>query len=427
MDPEDQHTERLSEGMSGEALLALAHDHGHPDVTESKLRHWYKEEDCLPRPRQVPRKGSRGSVTIFPAETGPQLLAMCRLMAEQPGQRPDFDALRVLLWAEGYAIPMERIRASIEALAFPASGWLRNILRSHSIRFKDMFDALEAVARVLARHLAQSVIGKQIRQRLPNSEDQVSLLIAQLQMLFGREPAFDSIEEYVESDEASRDKSLGELMRDAMGLERAQTDRFPGEEPWLPHDLTPTWIEMARSGVFSLRRARNTLHAATEEALNQARADREIFFGGLPRIGRGCETIFGENAFGIGIFRVLDEFSRTAKDKFLGTELLIVLILRTASWGDRMDEIAVAIRNVLPACDHLLKLMPVLHEELPDAARALCCDIRALHTREDMDRHFANLRAFYFSRKDDLDAFWARHPDLYMLPEDHVNGAEHQM
>jgi hypothetical protein len=44
-----------------------------------------------------------------------------------------------------------------------------------------------------------------------------------------------------------------------------------------------------------------------------------------------------------------------------------------------------------------------------------------------MDRHFANLRAFYFSRKDDLDAFWARHPDLYMLPEDHVNGAEHQM
>ncbi len=103
---------------TGEALVALARQHGYA-ISQTQLARWHRA-GLLPRPRQLPRRVTRGTYSCYPNGTGEQLLELCSLRATE--RRLSHLAWR--LWLVGYPVARSIIRAQL-ALATQRMGrWL---------------------------------------------------------------------------------------------------------------------------------------------------------------------------------------------------------------------------------------------------------------------------------------------------------------
>src|SRR5712692_7920349 len=77
-------------------VIQFAQDHGYTDVTWRKLKR-FRQEGVLATPRVVHLGFGAGTTSVYPAEAGQQVLAVCRLLR----QKRSFDAVRFWLWLEG--------------------------------------------------------------------------------------------------------------------------------------------------------------------------------------------------------------------------------------------------------------------------------------------------------------------------------------
>ena len=412
--------------LSVSELISLAGSEG-CEIMDRQVERWHKEEDLLPHPQQVHVPGIRGSRTLYPAATGPQLRTLCQLVKQNEGQRPNFDEWRILLWLQGYAIPIDRVRRSIQALALPSLRVLRRVLPKGSVHFRDHLEAAEHLARELLPYLRQAGMGGIIREQLPEIPDQLSFLTMQIQLLLGDTPAFDSVEEYIDPDIDARDKSLPELALKTYGLQRAQTDRILGTKPWLPLNFIPSLMTLAKSGIIYWRHMRRVLMTATAEELKQARIDRQVWFVALPQVARAVEAIFGENALGFGIFRLIDDMMPKDDVAVQAFQIVAALMLRNAAIYDTqiaegIDQLLQVLPQQALIADHMLKVQAALRKEMPEAATLLMCDIQTAQTQESYERHLSRVRSFYNEHKSQMEAFWARHPDLYTIPSNGTSG-----
>ncbi len=133
-------------------LQDLACQHGYR-VSARKLERWHKA-DVLPRPIQDAHV-SKGTRSYYPPGTDAYLLAVCRLKAAGKG-RPLW-RLRFELWWEGFAIPIDRVRESLEELLTPTYS-----LANDAAEFKRALDELPSLdegrtRRGLAAHLRQAL------------------------------------------------------------------------------------------------------------------------------------------------------------------------------------------------------------------------------------------------------------------------------
>lgn len=290
------------------------------------------------------------------------------------------------------------------------------------MRFQDQLAAAEYFAQQALPNVQHGAFGDLIRTRLPAVQDQLSFLTMSAQLLLGDIPAFDSVEEYVVADDdEERDKSLPELFRDVYGLERAQTDRILDEQPWLPTNLIPTLIAMAKQGVLSWRKMQRVLRDASAQELEQARAGRQVWFVMFPCVIRALEAIAGDNVLGLGLFRLLDDLMPSNDAAVQAIQVVMALMLRRlaaddAAIGEGVEVVSATIRQQAPLAEHLLKVIAALDSELPDATRMLTCGFQAMRTRAAFERHLAEALAYYQEHPAELEVFWARHPDLYELP-----------
>lgn len=403
-----------TDGVSLRELMQHAGDQGY-EVTERQIERWHKE-DCLPRPqlRHVP--GMRGSLSTYPIAAAEQLVALCRL--DESGKRLSLEEKRLMLWLRGYAIPPERIKQDIHGLISLDLNMLdRHTGAGSGIRLRDTLDVAERLAKLAWPHLQRLDLGKLLHQRLTSPADIHAYLVTAFQLLLGDSPAYSAGEDYVDLEDEPAEKSLEGIFIDVYGLKRAQTDSLGNLKPWLPRNLAPTLIKLARQRILSLATMRQVLEQATPDALEQARQDREVFFVQFFKLTRGMELVFGENAFGLGIFSVLEEMIKQSGTSMLALQVAGSLVIRHTEYHDTLDQFIASVRELLPAFERAQDLHAALERELPALAAAMRPDpevVRretnhAAHLQERLNR----LQALAEEHREELASFRDRHPELF--------------
>lgn len=371
-------------------------------ISEDQLRRWHKE-DCLPRPHTIHPIGIWGTVSRYPAHAVPQALALCRLRAKK---RYSFDELRVLLWVQGFRIPPERVQSSLQSLMEHMRDELYQRAR---MNWRDTLAVAEQLTSQALPALARSALGRLIKRRLKPT-DWASYLTLQFQLLAGGIPAFEAGDEHITEAGEALDKPLAQVMIDAHALQRAQTDRLGEATPWLPQNIAPTLLDLARRRVLSLRYMLATIERATPRQLAQALIDRQVIFIELPELVRGMEAIFGEDAFGFGMFRALTNLIPPDDAIFQALQIVGMLTVRRSGDGPALDQISAAVRPATQAFTRYEALIAALKQELPTYAAELeAClapivdgdgdftpafQARLRRFQELADRHCDELRAF---------------------------------
>src|SRR5260370_34391763 len=105
--------------LTVDQLLALAAARGFhpPEITARKIERWRKAR-LFPRPRRISLGRGQGMRSEYPPETAKILLAICRLRRRF---QHDLDAIRLGLWYEGYRLPIDDVKRSMEQLLTPFS------------------------------------------------------------------------------------------------------------------------------------------------------------------------------------------------------------------------------------------------------------------------------------------------------------------
>ena len=146
--------------LTTEQLLHLAAEAGFPDITSRQLKRW-RYECVLPSPSTRHLGWGKGTCSFYPPETGPRLLALCRLRQWFPH---DMDAVRFLFWLEGYSIQMEVLKYSLRQLLAPFSQLLP----------PDIADPLAAAEQVVQKalpNLRRSKWGRKAKRALGNEAE----------------------------------------------------------------------------------------------------------------------------------------------------------------------------------------------------------------------------------------------------------------
>ena len=105
--------------QTSEELLALARHQGY-SISSTQLVRWHRA-GLLPRPRQLPRKGTRGTHSVYPGGTGEQLLLLCEFRTTERR----FSHLAWQLWLAGYPVDLHLIRAQFVHATFRLAHWMR--------------------------------------------------------------------------------------------------------------------------------------------------------------------------------------------------------------------------------------------------------------------------------------------------------------
>jgi hypothetical protein len=174
---------------------------------------------------------------------------------------------------------------------------------------------------------------------------------------------------------------------------------------FLPGDLTHDLEEMSSRRLLSITRMNATLEAATEEDLARARTRLEMmlpFLECLDILGyRFCPVSF---AF----------FSQHYKTNALAQALLFVFFLHLEAKGysKGMQQVFEAVRANWPILKHGQATHNSLAQELPHVSKELLAMGRIPElTKVEIEVYKARLREVYEQNREDLDAFWQRHPE----------------
>jgi hypothetical protein len=110
-------SDQLSE--TRQEVLAQARQRGYP-ISATQLVRWHRA-GLLPRPRQHPLKGARGTCSCYPSGTGEQVVLLCSL---QRNERR-FAHLAWQLWLAGYPVDLRLIREQLAHAALRLARWRR--------------------------------------------------------------------------------------------------------------------------------------------------------------------------------------------------------------------------------------------------------------------------------------------------------------
>jgi hypothetical protein len=89
-------------------------------VSPTQLVRWHRA-GLLPRPRQLPLKGTRGTCSLYPSGTSEQLLLLCEFRTTERR----FSHLAWQLWLVGYPVDLHLIRAQLAQATLRLAHWRR--------------------------------------------------------------------------------------------------------------------------------------------------------------------------------------------------------------------------------------------------------------------------------------------------------------
>jgi len=118
----------------------------------------------------------------------------------------------------------------------------------------------------------------------------------------------------------------------------------------------------------------------------------------------------GENVAGFGIFTQLPLEHASLSFRAIGVAGM--LVLRRAGFGKELDGFTALVHEQGPVWERGRALLTALEEEIPELGAALAIDARQLREAGAFERHRAHLEELAQQHAGELDALWARRPDL---------------
>jgi DNA-binding transcriptional MerR regulator len=142
-------------------LIAVAQENG---CGERTLEHW-RYQGLLPRPR----RDAQGSWRYPPAAE-----AQLRRLLHWRGRARTLDAVRIVLWVEGYAIELEDVRVALKALVTKTATAIRQEFHSSD----GLAATIDTLARRLARMRGRAPFPHVVQMKLDERERAYGFLIA---------------------------------------------------------------------------------------------------------------------------------------------------------------------------------------------------------------------------------------------------------
>lgn len=382
-------------------LLALAERH-HFSLTADQL-HRLHLEDMIERPIQAHPLGKVGSETVYPTGTGDLLLAICTLRQQK---RQSFTTIAWQLWWDGYPIPLARIRAD---------------LRKEAEQWEKMRSVISRPGAKKLSRLARKFLEKFTFQRIKYPE------LSQARKRIGctsfatftrivLEIGAGSFQGYEDDGAGSRDEEQ-KIMEKGFGLSQTPIDRA--------HNIN--WTTNLEQGLIELSNlvASNPWYAWLDEVsdaeLLRNRDDFRLLLTALESLSSAIEEAAGKGA--VGGLVLYQTLYRVVK-KALPFSFLSLSLLRQ-QLPTAMDEILGSAHQWLKGGKPAFVVLQQLQVEVP-AIRLLLAPQRwkaTMRSERAQKRHLLECQLFYEQHREELMAFWERHPEWYKAITDQQESA----
>jgi len=378
---------RLPGEESAEDLIAAAEAAGAGAVTKDQLTRWHRA-GLLPRPRQVSR-GRAGSVVFYPPGTSAQLLDLLGLKT----RNRKLAVIRWGLWWKGYDIADHWAREFLESFVRSNIKTRGELVEADGTLTNKAHDALDKVPDVkldsgAIRRARRRVGTDEIDQFL---QDLLLVTTGNVDML--------------------KDEDLARLER-GMALDRARKDPVASlGGPWLTTDRRGDFEDIAQHADFEHQLA--VIDATSNDSLRAARDQAKAIMPVISNVGAVFRQTLDASALGYGSFgRLFDELA----DNPGGQAYILITLLSVADAGH--DE---GIANIVTLKDQADKLpvqyeiLVALRDEIPELAPVIS-DKRLGAAQQDAGkaaRLAADIAAARAEFGDEMDAFFARHPEYH--------------
>lgn len=376
----------IIECMNQDELIAFVQANGYPTFTARQLKR-FREEKVVEV--QVEHPGFGGTTSLYQAEAGLRVLAVCRLLREHR----NFNVVRFRLWLEGATIEIGVLKTSIWSLT-PFSTWKEPATgreRQTAAR------KLEQKIFNAAWNAVRTNFARKVLQNFDNREDQQWFLNLETQLLYGVPLDFTR-------DFLSESESHGQLEEPADIFAHGLQTRHLR---WLPGDIAEGLQDISDKQLLSWAKLKAVLFAATTEELELARERQDVFDRMLE-----CLEI-------MGYLGKLHRLARTCMKRPAMQALLFgaLLAMEQNGYGPNLEEISTTVRVNWPVFKRMQEFRATLQQELPAIAREIpplptLGKMLVEGTQQERDAYFAHLQDVYQQNKEVLDAFWQRHPAL---------------
>jgi hypothetical protein len=399
----------MSERAGGETnddLIQAAAAHGYT-VSKRQLAEWHRA-GLLPEPEQV--HGERvGSTSLYPAGTAAHLLALCALRQRA---RRNADVAWGLWWA-GYDVPEQWVKEPLQRVA---ATWreemqaLRQLVGQTDTDqgadggFDELSDAfLEFLDQMGSARISRRVV-TQARKRL--SRDNFPTFVRILvEVLTG---TFTGYAIDFATGTTDEERALAEV---GLGVVRGRTDRVADAGPWLTQDVEAALRELSR--LLQQYPPGHGLETATREELARTRDEVKLFLALLKGWSAVAEQMFGRGAFGLAAVSTM-----AANEQPLDQAMWLLLwrTLRAAGLGALMDLLLPLAQQWQHTIQPAIVAMEQLRTEVPATAELLDPKQmgRGLRSKREAERRVVALQALREEHAEELDAFFAEHPELHV-------------
>lgn len=384
-----------AEQFTEQQLIDFAQQHGCTEVSHWKLERWHKE-DVIPRPQVEHLGQGKGTSSMYPIQTGPQMLAVCRLLKSTR----NFDVVRFQLWQEGYRIPLPILKQALRQLAI-----LLQWKIPHGEERK--YNAVERRLGAFLRNIRNRFFRFLLRQLGKSLENLQSFMYLHLSLLYGIPLIFEPSHD-------DRELSLADIFAQGLGLE---------ELSFLPKDLTPDLQRFSDYEVFSITRMNARLDKATEEDLRRASKRTEL-------IALMLESF---ELMGILPSLLLFLLRSVSSPHFQALTLVFFLRLEECGYSNNMDGLLKVCQIQVPRFRTFQALFLTLEQEVPPVAKALgnpqklWGQIKNL-SEPERERYLAQkteyLRTIYLQHQTEINDSLQRHPEIENFLDEDAHSSE---
>jgi hypothetical protein len=310
------------------------------------------------------------------------------------------------LWRERYSIPTSRVRTFLDDIAEKFDDGVRSFRRGDQLSHQ----AWKYLDRVDDARLIPAL--RRVRKRVGKARFSTVMRIL-TETATGMFRGWTSI-----SDSGAADVSEREILEKGAGLERARRDCVGIATPWLTGDTGNDLTELSK--LFDGISMKEVLADTSDAELVEARDELESLLSVLSGMSILGEGLLGRGAFGLAVVRELTE----APPQGQGFLLLGWLVLR------RQQVIAEGCKALISQSQEWLPKVATsqelqgLRSEVPGVRAILSyrrCR-RALQDPKAMEQMLAEIKAFADANRDEIRAFFYRHPEYQKLDTPKASG-----
>ena len=314
-------------GVTRAELLAAAHREG-VEVSADQLKRW-RRAGLVPRPTVEHVAGVRGSRALYPEWAIEQLVIVERL--HRSTRR--LNALRVAVWWEGHWVEPDALRSALIAPLDRLSAQAHKLTTGT----KDPPTAADAIVDAMKIEQASSQVTSMLRKRVGGNSGLINLMWTFVSLGYGAPGPWT--EEDRTEDPAP---TFLELLERATGTDRMRANPVVTAS-WIPpdFDLATFTQDLQSSGAFDITDMSRPIRQATDEALEQARADATMFYDRLNTIARVLKELRDEEIPWLEALSVLAPQSAFDRSGLIRN----MLILRTLAGDDALAMIAALVES----------------------------------------------------------------------------------